>query len=211
MKSFLKENSYHILKLFINQIGIAVFGLIMATAVHSNQLLLLIVGIFAVCFYCFLLYTMVFEIGEKDSIRIENGRMMPRKFFGLQISLIANIPNTLLIIAMFVCYFMIFASGSESAFAGYAILDVVIKLVMGMFNGISSAIMPRITDISCLETIKGIIYPGFWLLCLLPSLLTCFAAYNLGVKGFHLFSPKKAQTDAGKQSNADNGPPDIKS
>ena len=73
MKAFFSKYSYSIVKMFVNQFAISIFGsvLAMATASAGNDLLTLIVSCFAIVFYLFLIYTMVWEIGAKDKISVD--------------------------------------------------------------------------------------------------------------------------------------------
>ena len=93
MKSFLKENGYSIVKLFLNQIIITVFALMLSMATFSNRKTLLLVSIFSILFFLYLNYSQCWEIGAKDKLRIDAGRLesMPAK--GLWLALGANIPN----------------------------------------------------------------------------------------------------------------------
>ena len=74
---FWKKHSYQIVRLFVIQIGIAIFGLVLSFAVatafrdRSDRLPLLMVSIFSVLFYLFLLYSVSWEIGGKDRLRLD--------------------------------------------------------------------------------------------------------------------------------------------
>ncbi len=93
MKSFLKENGYSIVKLFLNQIAITVFALMLSMATFSNRKTLLWVSIFSVLFFLYLNYSACWEIGAKDKLRIDAGRMPMKPAKGLLLSLFANVPN----------------------------------------------------------------------------------------------------------------------
>ncbi|HHX54563.1 MAG TPA: hypothetical protein GX704_06610 [Clostridiales bacterium] len=113
MLKFLKENSYGIFKMFLIQIGMTVFGLMLAMATVSSKSLLLAGGIFAILFYMYLLYSMVWEAGAKDKIRIEHRNAEPQPWKGFAMSLVANIPNILLAVLIVISFYNIpkFASG----------------------------------------------------------------------------------------------------
>ena len=101
MKIF-KENSYDIVRLYINQLGIMIFSMLLYTAVGSfeneslSTSLSVFVSIFSTCFYLALIYYMMWEIGAKDKIRIDGGRMVPCKLKGLLMGTFANLPNFVL-------------------------------------------------------------------------------------------------------------------
>ena len=58
MLGFIKENSYSVFKMIINQIAMAIFGLALTFATSNFDVIFLIVSIFAALFYMVLLYTM---------------------------------------------------------------------------------------------------------------------------------------------------------
>ena len=84
MKIF-KENSYDIIRLYVNQLGIMIFSMLLYSAVGSfeneslSSGLSVFVSIFSVCFYLALIYYSMWEIGAKDKIRIDGNRMDPCK------------------------------------------------------------------------------------------------------------------------------------
>lgn len=80
-------------KLFLNQIAITVFALMLSMATFSNRKTLLFVSIFSILFFLYLNYSTCWEIGAKDKLRIDAGRMPAKPTKGLLISLGANIPN----------------------------------------------------------------------------------------------------------------------
>jgi hypothetical protein len=65
----------------------------MATINHTA--LYACVSAFCILFYFFLLYTMCWEIGAKDKLRVEGGRMDPAPFKCVWLSLAANSINLL--------------------------------------------------------------------------------------------------------------------
>ena len=72
MKNFFSEHSYSMVKMFLNQFAISIFGTMLALAASSgkNDTLLLLSSIFSIFFYMFLLYTMTWELGAKEKIRV---------------------------------------------------------------------------------------------------------------------------------------------
>ena len=96
MKSFLKEYSYSMVKLFLNQIAITLFATMVSIATFSDRKILLAISIFSILFFLYLNYTTLWEIGSKDQIRVEGGRLKSNSTRGLWMSFGANIPNILL-------------------------------------------------------------------------------------------------------------------
>lgn len=93
MKSFLREDFYSIVKLFLNQIIIAIFALMISMATLSNRKLLLAVSIFSILFFLYLNYAQCWELGAKDKLKIDGGRMEKRPLKGLWLAVGANGPN----------------------------------------------------------------------------------------------------------------------
>ena len=96
---FFKENSYDIVRLYINQFGMTVFSLILyfASSIVGDSgwvlTLYLLVSVFSTLFLYVLLYYAAWEFGAKDRIRIDSGRMTYNKYKGLYLGLLAGVPN----------------------------------------------------------------------------------------------------------------------
>ena len=114
MKSFFSQYSYGIIKMFVNQFAISIFGsvLAMATASAGNDILTVVVSVFAILFYLFLLYTMTWEIGAKDKISVDVKKKEYRPFTGLIMALIANIPNLIIATVFTIAYPFMNVAGS---------------------------------------------------------------------------------------------------
>ncbi len=180
MKKFLNNYSYGIVKLFVNQFAISIFGsvLAMATAAANNNTLSLVVSIFATLFYLFLIYTMTWEIGAKDRISVDVGKKEYKPLTGLYMALFANIPNFL--IALF--YIIAYPTMSTATWAGTmaAISRIASIIIQGMYLGLTSTVQ-----------IMGIRMNQLWwtyLVIIVPSLAACTLAYYLGHKNFRFFA-----------------------
>ena len=108
---FFKENSYDIIKLYINQLGITIFSLIMYTAggmINSGEdagislPLRLGISIFSSLFYFVLIYTAAWDWGAKDKIRIEGGKIQRDGYKGFKLALYANVINFVLCTAVII-------------------------------------------------------------------------------------------------------------
>lgn len=202
MLVFLKENSYSITKMIINQIGMTVFGTVLAFATNSNATLFLLASLFSIVFYLSLLYSMTWEIGAKDKIRVESGRMPNKPLLGMYISLSANIPNIIIVLLMFIGF--IFGSkavGIEMEWAGslYLVMNTLIRLLLGMYTGTINYFLPKYTVLSEDQTFQGVVLgsvqnPTFFLLAILPSVIVCAVSYYFGLKGFRLSSLFRLKT-----------------
>ncbi len=171
MKSFWKERSYDVVKMFLNQFATAIFGFVLALAAGKakNPTLRNITSGFAVLFYLFLLYTMTWEIGFRDKIPVEKGRKPYRPLTGFFLSLAANLPN--FILAFFIMLASVFDVSVFSKIGGVcASIAVVIE---GMYTGL---LANRVGDVALNS------YWWMFFLITIPSMAVCTAAYLLGVR-----------------------------
>ena len=115
---FIKENSYDIVRFFIYQIGIAIFSLSVAYPLnevsddeYTKKLIQLGVSILAIAFYCILVYTVSWERGANDRIKIDGGKLKADPFKSAKLAILANIPNFILSAVAIVASFL-FADGN---------------------------------------------------------------------------------------------------
>ncbi|MBQ8397633.1 MAG: hypothetical protein IJX53_05465 [Clostridia bacterium] len=176
-KAFWKGYSYNIVKMFINQFAIAMFGLTLAIATgkSGNAKLELICSIFAVLFYLFLIYTMTWDVGATDKVRVDAGRAKASPLRGLYMSLIANIPN--FILAVLICVSYPFAATQEWAGNTCAISKFIALLLEGMYTGLLSLEVGG-TQLNAL--------PWMYLVITLPALLTSMLSYLAGLHDFRI-------------------------
>ena len=140
---FFKENSESIIKLFINQIGIAIFSMFMILAAYAISdkggnaaVISIFISIFSILFYFVLIYNVAWEIGAKDKIRIDSGKMIPTPRKGLKMAILANVPNFLLasLAVMFMGIYMVF--GGEWFYSAFFVLNMLIRFILAMFLGV---------------------------------------------------------------------------
>ncbi len=180
MKNFFGKYSYSIVKMFVNQFAISIFGAVLAMATEraGNNTLTLIVSCFAIIFYLFLIYTMTWEIGAKDRISVDVGKKEYRPMTGLYMALLANIPNFVIAILYTIASpSMATARWAGNLAAGTRFASVILQ---GMYLGITSAIQ-----------VAGKALHGIWwtyFLIIVPSLITSWLAYYLGHKNFRFFA-----------------------
>ncbi len=80
-------------KMMLNQLGIAMLGLVMTMATFQSDKLYFITSVLCIFFYIYLLYAMMYDIGQKDKPSIDGGRNPFNPLKGLWISLGANAIN----------------------------------------------------------------------------------------------------------------------
>lgn len=181
MLNFLKENSNNILKLSVNQIAMTIFALLLSAASFSNNTLKLVCGLLSILFYIYLLYTAGWDIGARDKIKIDGGRMQPMKFKGIYLGISANAVNFILILVAIFCYFIAIGFELQWAANTTAICSLIAWLLNGMYIAIISfANIPGVN----FELIKLILL----LIAIVLSVLATQLAYTAGLKNFKLFA-----------------------
>lgn len=181
MKKFFHQYSYSIIKMFVNQFAISLFGIVlaMATTAADSTALTIAFSIFSISFYLFLLYTMTWEIGAKDRISVDYKKQPYRPHTGLILGLIANIPNLLLA----VLYSIAAPFMATYRWAGNmnAVLNLLSAILEGMYRGLLSVIylpsgMP--------------ILNAWWsyFVIVIPALITTWLAYFAGFKNFRMLA-----------------------
>ena len=96
---FFKENSYDVVRLYVNQFGITIFSLILyfSASIVADEAwrmtIYLLISVFSTLFFYALIYYTAWEFGGKDRIRIDAGRMEYNRYKGLYLGLLAAAPN----------------------------------------------------------------------------------------------------------------------
>ena len=183
MLKFIKGNSKLIIRLFLNQIGMTVFGLMisMTTAAietarnegepvgAGNHVWLFWASVFAVLFYLFICYAALFDEGQRDKIRVEAGRVPYKPAKGFFIALCASAPNFILALLVVITGF--FGRESSSfAFAWAGGASGVLKLIALLFQGMYWGIMLQLSRVEVIAAIP----PYWYVLITLPLLATGF-------------------------------------
>lgn len=194
---FFKENSYDIVKLFINQMGITIFSLVLYTAVgfiendSLNLKLKVVLSVFATLFYFALLYTACWDFGAKDKIRIDGGKYSASIFKGMLMSLVSSIPTLVIAAACFISMLAHVTSGSEAAYSVFAILNLLLRFGSSMFLGVLQGVFSWLSydaDLKFLwESFGYFVMPIF-------TALVCHVGYLLGRREFKILSVFSGKT-----------------
>ena len=170
--TFFKKYSYIIIKLFLNQFAISLFGIGLAFACSyaANDKLLLITSIFSVVFYLFLQYAIMWEVGAKDGITATSRKTSRGLWRGFVLGICANAINI-------VASLMIFSkvlTGAENQVS--AIGQFIAMVVQGMYQGILS-----------LRVGANQLNDFWWVyfLIMIPAILVSGLAYIIGNYGWH--------------------------
>jgi hypothetical protein len=176
MLFFLKERSYEIVKLFINQIVLSVFGTALTLAAAGENRAGLRVGssIFAILFYLFIIYFMMWELGAKDSHKIERKDEGQTRAAGLYMGLVASSVNFLLAILIML--------GSLIQHEAFGSIGAVSKLIALLTEGMYTGVLAITVNGSPLNNL----WPIYFALPL-PLLLVAGLSYYAGSKNFRIF------------------------
>lgn len=191
--SFWKNNSYDIVRLFINQVGITIFSLVMYFAVELTNIdknttgyeLLVAISVFSTLFYLVLIYTASWEYGAKDKIKIDSGKISYSGCKGAILGVYANIPNFALAILALACIGIYSISGAEGFYTAFGLLNLPIRFLSSMYLGILQGAFASLSNQVVLHATLQT--AGFALMPVFP-ILVGHLGYSLGVREKHLFS-----------------------
>ncbi len=188
---FLKDNSYDIVKLLINQMGIAIFSLVLYTSVSTvfdkdpslSLTVKIFISIFATLFFFALIYTAAWDMGAKDKIRVDGGKAKPSPLKGALVGLAANSLNILLAVLAVVFWANYLNTSLEGFKAAFAVVNLIMRFICSMFIGMLQGISDGMGD--------GAAYLfdsyGFLVLLILTVMVTAIG-YLLGLKDKKIFS-----------------------
>lgn len=178
MFGFIKDNLSTVTTMIVNQVGMVIFALVLSMATHSNGTLFLLSSIFSVCFYMFLQYTVCWDVGAKDKIRLDAGRIPYTPFKGLYISAVANVLNFLFSFLSALGYtFMsqadklnnIAETSPKWASDMFGVFNAIARVCQCMYIGIIQSVAPN--------------NPYFLLILVVPALFASFSGYFIAIKG----------------------------
>ena len=199
MKQFFSIHSYNMVKMFLNQVAIALLGctLVLASGQAENVALRNTTSVFSILFYLFLLYVMTWEIGFRDKVSVETGRKKKNIFTGALISLCANSIN--FVLAIFIMLASVFDLSVLSSIGG--VCATIAVIIEGMYTGILA------------NHVAGAALNSYWFVYFLlpiPAILTCGVAYQMGIhdiKFTSIFNQEYPASDRepSKKGNRKNG------
>ena len=180
MKKFLERYSYQCVTLFVNQIAIALFAISLAFAagMAKNDTLKIVTSALSVVFLLFVDFTGVWKLGAEDRVSVDLGKAKLDMTVPIKMWLLSN-PINLLLAVLYTLGALV------EALAGLRVCSVIALLVHGEYMGLLSL------------SVDGVTLNTLWFMYFIitiPSLITIFAAYLLGVKNVGIgkvFAPKK--------------------
>ncbi len=192
MSHFWKEHSYDIVKMFLYQIAIAIFGISLALATGSKSTsvdttgqqpatLQIVTSIFSIAFYLFLICHSMWELGAKDSARIARGEPGGSRLTGLYMGLTASSVNFLIAVCITLGTFLSDIPFFSNVGAGAATLGLLIE---GMYTGLLAI---RVGDIP----LNSMWF--MWFIIMIPMIVAAALSYFAGTHNFCLFKPNSPQ------------------
>ena len=186
-RNFWMYYSYSIVRIFVDQIVIAIFALAVALGTaasvgslgaEKSNVLTIVTSVFSILFFLFMVGELCFKQGAADKEKTDVGRFERDDLTGLYMGLLANIPNFILTLGYTVFYFIDATRGSVSGFFGLAV-----KLICGEYLGLFSIKIGGDT----LSTA----YPYIYFLAILPCVFAAWLGYYLGISGKIIIKPTK--------------------
>ena len=195
---FFKENSGLIVKLFINQIGIAIFAFMLYTAAGSFEIsdssaalfVKVLLSAFSMLFYFTLLYNIMWEIGGKDKIRIDSGRLERKASKGLIVGLFANALNIIVIGIALLLLILNMITGLDFLMSIFAVLNAIFRIFVSMYLGVIMGISAFAQQNT--ETYYLIQTAGFLVFSFISALVIHFS-YLMGLNDKRIFSSFKKE------------------
>lgn len=171
MKGFLKNHSYNMVTMLLNQLVLSMFGfsLVLAAMKIDNDVLRNVTSIFSILFYLLLLYMKAWDIGFRDKASVEQGKKANTPFLGALISLGANAINY-----VFALFVMLRALLPKAEFIS-SIGDVC-QAISVFLNGMYSGLLANQVGGAALNT-----YWFVFFLTPIPAILVCGLAYYFGL------------------------------
>ena len=186
---FFKENSYDIVKLLLNQIGIAIFSLAVYVAPSADDgsffaKFAVYLSLLAVVFYFVLIYITAWDFGIKDKMRYESGKIQLTKNKGLKLGFFANIPNFVLAGIAIVLMLIYLASGNEVLYSLFFTLNLFIRFTGAMFLGLIQGVFSFLKEKNDLYYLWQTV--GYFVVPILTILVT-HLGYELGRRDVRIF------------------------
>ena len=189
---FIKENSYDIVKLIVNQIGITIFSLVLQLAVleiKDDAILTnvsVLLSVFSTAFYFALIYTATWDYGARDKIRIDGGKLVAVKGKGAIFALIANIPNFALAALAVITMLVYLCGGADGFYTAFGVINLIMRFLNAMFLGALQGIFAFAKDNSDMYFFWQSV--GYFFAPFLTVLVAHFG-YELGMREFRIFKP----------------------
>ena len=192
---FLKQHFDEIVKLYVNQIGVAIIAMFLYTAAGAlgnesgiSLFIKVMISVVAISFYFSLLYVWVWEIGAKDKIRIDAGKAEREPSKGIKLGLFANAPNYIVIGAALILFSIYMLGGSDGFKSAFAILNMIFRIFVSMYLGAMQGIFSALSQN---EDLYYLCQTAGFLVCALIAAIVTHVSYTMGLNDKRLFKKFK--------------------
>ena len=188
---FFRENFDNIIKLFIYQIGTAIFSFFLYSAAGSMSSdgstplsVKVALSAFSTLFYFVLIYTLLWEAGAKDKIRIDGKRAEKEPFKGILTAFFANGLNFVLT-AVATLLMGLFMATAQGAFrSAFLILNLFMRFLLSVYLGMVQGMFISLeADVNLYYLFQSV---GFFAFPILAVLFAHFA-YSMGLRERRMF------------------------
>jgi len=180
MGDFFEINSKAIVKLYINQVAMSVFGIMVIMGLGVNDMLIFFLSLFAVGLYLVIIYSMMWEQGAKAASKTLNAkdagvRKIYTPFmivlFGSVFNIVTYTTYTVLKIYVYANNIPLVAEDSSAVSFG-GLMEIVIKMTNAIYMGFESLLFR--------ENVIMRTPPYYFFLTLIPLFAVGIVAYYLG-------------------------------
>ena len=198
---FWKRHSYQVVRLFVIQIGIAIFGLVLSIAVSSafrergDRIPLLMVSFFSVLFYLFLLYSVSWEMGGKERLRLDAVHEATQGGTGFLLSLLAEIPNFVFCILMLIGGTMIASGATVGGSRVFAVGYLPENFLRSMYVGIIRTLLDATGLVQDVSRTYYLVAAFLFLAVTLPAIAVTGFGYWMGMHEKRIIPARRADPD----------------
>ena len=188
---FFRENFDNIIKLFIYQIGTAIFSFFLYSAAGSMSddgstplSIKVSLSVLSIAFYFLLVYTLLWEAGAKDKIRIDGGRAEKEPFKGMFSALMANVINFVLAGAATLLMWLYMLTEQDGFKSAFLILNLFMRFLLSVYLGAVQGIFASFeSNVNLYYLLQS---AGFLVLPLISVLFAHFS-YRMGLAEKRIF------------------------
>ncbi len=191
---FFVSHSYEVIRLFLNQIAMSVFGLILfgaALGLSDNRsgVWTVLASVFAVAFYLYILFATVRDLGAKDNVKVESGREKYDSLKGIKLGLWAQVPNLLLVLLLWVGILISVCGAERVGDSVFALSYIAVhSFLQAVYIGIVDVILPDVLSNRGEMALAALVM----LITSIPAIVACWLGYLAGVGGRESAVPSNA-------------------
>lgn len=181
MKKFFADNGKTVKKLYVNQFGAIVFGLmiILAAVIVKHIAATWFAAFFSPAFYLYLIFLTVWEKGASDGLKVNGRRLSARPHEGLKIGLVVSVPMFFVAAVYAVCVLLALftpLNGSVLVANIATVFSTATRILSAPYIALFNAIISNYADHPVWSCV-------FWVLTPLPAVAVTWLGYYVGYDG----------------------------